>query len=92
MNSLVVDVCVHFAATEGFLPLVMGFQLGGVKFQEDYGTGSCPPSQNGWQRPIRLIASQLPFAAPYVLIASDAYFEQLGVKRQCCPTNGLSVS
>ncbi len=46
------------------------------------GTGSCPCPPHGLQREIRFIASQPPFNTPYFLIASVAYAEQVGVKRQ----------
>jgi hypothetical protein len=45
------------------------------------GTGSCPHPPQGWQRQMRFNASQAPGADPWVLMASKAYSEQLGVKR-----------
>jgi hypothetical protein len=53
------------------------------------GTGSKPPSQNGLQRPTRFNAIQLPFRAPCVWMASIAYCEQVGSKRQLGGKNGL---
>ena len=47
-----------------------------------YGTGSYPPLQNGWQRRRRRTVSQLPRAGPYRWIASSAYAEHVGWKRQ----------
>jgi hypothetical protein len=38
------------------------------------------------------MASQDPRQAPYLEIASDAYCEQLGVKRQWFPKNGLNIN
>jgi len=46
------------------------------------GTGSWPPSQNGWHRASRLAASQLPLKTPWRWTASAAYSEQDGTKRQ----------
>jgi hypothetical protein len=43
-----------------------------------YGTGSYPPSKNGLQRKNRFNAKNAPFAAPYFVIASTAYAEQVG--------------
>lgn len=45
------------------------------------GTGSWPQSPQGWQRQMRLNASQLPANAPCSRMAWMAYAEQLGVKR-----------
>jgi len=45
-------------------------------------TGSCPPAQNGWHRSKRQIAIPLPRTAPCRSIASRAYSEQVGTKRQ----------
>lgn len=41
---------------------------------------------------MRLIASQLPFSAPWRSMASEAYAEQLGVNLQALPNTGLMVS
>ena len=38
--------------------------------------------QKGLQRRIRQMARPVPFRAPYFVIASQAYWEQVGVKRQ----------
>jgi hypothetical protein len=46
------------------------------------GTGSWPQSPHGWQRQIRFAASQLPASAPRERMASAAYCEHVGVKRQ----------
>jgi len=46
------------------------------------GTGSWPQFPHGWQRQIRFAASQLPAIAPRERMASAAYCEQVGVKRQ----------
>ena len=47
-----------------------------------YGTGSYPPSWNGWQRNIRRSARYPPLMAPYFSTASSAYCEHVGVNRQ----------
>ena len=57
----------------------------GLKF---YGTGSNPCPPQGWQRAILLIASNKPRPAPYFLIASTAYSEQVGVYRQLAGVSG----
>src|SRR5690606_19119983 len=53
------------------------------------GTGSWPPGWRGWQRPTRRAASELPRSAPWVAMASMAYSEQLGTKRQRGASRGL---
>ena len=49
------------------------------------GTGSMPPGCQGWQRASRRAASQAPRATPCFRIASRAYSEQVGWKRQLRP-------
>lgn len=58
----------------------------------DSGTGSRPPACQGWQRPTRRSASQLPRSAPWRSTAVSAYSEQVGVKRQWLPSQGLTTS
>jgi len=53
------------------------------------GTGSYPPGCRGWQRPIRRSASQPPLTGPKRAIASMAYSEHDGTKRQRGPSIGL---
>lgn len=53
------------------------------------GTGSKPEPPHGWQRKMRFIASHRPFAGPYFVMASTAYSEQVGLKRQVAGVNGL---
>lgn len=50
-----------------------------ICFAEVYFTGSYPLPPQGWQRKIRLIVIQLPFAAPYLFMASRPYCEHVGV-------------
>jgi hypothetical protein len=45
-------------------------------------TGSYPPAQNGWHRNRRQIAIPVPRKAPCRSIASRAYSEHVGTKRQ----------
>jgi len=60
-----------------------GLEQSGVKPPPpNYFTGSYPPAQNGWQRSNRQIASPVPRTAPCFSIASRAYSEQVGTKRQ----------
>jgi len=42
----------------------------------------------GWQRKNRFNASQPPFAAPYLVMASTAYCEQVGRYRHRAGKNG----
>ena len=56
------------------------------------GTGSYPFAPNGWHRKIRQTPSNRPLAAPCTRKASIMYAEQLGVKRQHPPINGLSTT
>ena len=53
-----------------------------VYAREYHGTGSYPLPPHGWQRQMRLMASHNPLIAPCLFIASIAYCEQEGVKRQ----------
>src|SRR5262249_43582885 len=46
------------------------------------GTGSKPPPCQGWHRPTRPIANQVPRAAPWTSSASSAYSEHDGENRQ----------
>jgi len=55
------------------------------------GTGSEPPSHNGWQRAKRQTAKMPPRAAPKRAIATRAYSEQLGSNRQRDPNSGLNI-
>jgi len=54
------------------------------------GTGSKPPGWKGWQRHTRSVASFTPCSVPWVAIASAAYSEQVGTKRQRGGNNGLT--
>ena len=45
----------------------------------NYGTGSYPWPPKGLQRKILLMASHVPLKGPYLMIASFAYCEQVGV-------------
>lgn len=58
------------------------------------GTGSNPPGWNGWQRKIRFNASHEPRTAPWVVIASIAYWEHEGWNRQqpLCPMGNNAFS
>ena len=56
---------------------------------ETYGTGSYPLPPQGWHFEILLTASHIPLNAPCFLMASRAYSEQVGVKRQEGGVNGL---
>ena len=47
-----------------------------------YGTGSWPPLQKGWHRARRHTVYKKPHRAPCFPIASMAYWEQVGRKRQ----------
>ena len=47
----------------------------------NYGTGSYPEPPQGWQRHILFIVSHSPFNGPCLVIASIAYWLQVGVKR-----------
>ena len=53
-----------------------------------YFTGSYPPSLKGWQRIIRHKAMKEPRKAPWHFMASMAYWEQVGVKRQAGGNRG----
>lgn len=53
-----------------------------VKVYEHYGTGSYPSPPHGWQRSRRRTARYSPFMGPCLVMASTAYCEQVGVKRQ----------
>lgn len=50
-----------------------------MRWGTTYGTGSSPPGDHGWHRPMRLTPSQIPFRLPYFSIAWAAYSEQVGV-------------
>ena len=63
----------------------------GVRVERGGGTGSWPPSHQGWHRAIRPAASIVPRAAPCAAIASSAYSEQDGTKRQSRPRIGRKV-
>lgn len=52
------------------------------------GTGSSPPRLKGWQRSSLQVANATPRNGPWVAIATAAYSEQVGKKRQ---PPGLSV-
>lgn len=54
------------------------------------GTTSNPPRESGWQRNSLEAASTLPRATPCRAIASAAYSEQVGWKRQAGSINGDS--
>ncbi len=53
-----------------------------------YGTGSYPEPPKGLHRKMRFSASQLPLNGPCFMMASLAYCEQVGVKRQAAGVNG----
>ena len=53
-----------------------------------HGTGSYPEPPHGWQRAMRLAASQPPLITPYLRIASMAYCEQVGVYRHAGGVRG----
>jgi hypothetical protein len=64
----------------------------GVSYERALGgTGSNPPLPKGLQRNIRLTARAVPRSAPWVLIASSAYREQVGENRHCPPSHPESV-
>jgi len=46
------------------------------------GTGSSPPRLKGWQRRRRHAARPMPRTGPWLAIATVAYSEQVGTKRQ----------
>lgn len=52
------------------------------------GTGSYPLPPQGWQRRMRRTASQRPLNGPCFWMASTAYCEQVGVKRQAGGVSG----
>lgn len=56
------------------------------------GTGSNPPLQPGWHRPILFNANQEPLSGPCTEIASIAYSEQVGEYLQDGGNIGLIAS
>lgn len=52
------------------------------------GTGSYPLPPQGWQRRMRRTASHNPLKGPCFWMASTAYCEQVGVKRQAGGVSG----
>ena len=58
------------------------------KIQDNQGTGSKPPLENGLQRKTLQIVIKSPFNGPYFFIASSAYSEHVGVNLQTGGFNG----
>ena len=63
-------------------------QVKPIEFELNQGTGSWPQPPHGWHLIILLKANQLPLIGPYFWMASTAYCEHVGVKRQLGPNNG----
>ena len=63
-----------------------------LRIHMNQGTGSKPPAFRGWQRRMRLTASQLPPIAPCFRIAPFAYSEHEGVKRHDGRNKGAKTS
>lgn len=66
-------------------PVLLGF----VVLSRRVGTGSYPPSHQGWQHDRRFAANKLPLIAPCSRTASAAYCEHEGSNRQRGPSHGL---
>ncbi len=57
----------------------------------NYGTGSYPEPPQGLHLKMRQIANPSPFIGPCLMIASVAYCEHVGVKRQAGGVKGLMM-
>ena len=63
---------------------------GSLKYADNcQGTGSYPPLHQGLQRRMRQTVNRIPRKKPYFAKASQAYSEQVGVKRHDGAIKGL---